>query len=117
MATPRAGFGTAIVDDVLYVIGGATKNDIYDWYTLAEIIATNEQYVPLGHKNAVPASKPSKSITFPPVTTEFINPATSELSAISEPALTYIIISVLAVTIVVIRTSLFFYFNKRKREM
>jgi N-acetylneuraminic acid mutarotase len=44
--TPRARFGVAVLDDVLYVIGGVallgTKGD-------REALAVNEQYVPIGY--------------------------------------------------------------------
>jgi N-acetylneuraminic acid mutarotase len=44
--TPRARFGVAVLDDVLYVIGGlallGTKGE-------REVLAVNEQYVPIGY--------------------------------------------------------------------
>jgi hypothetical protein len=84
---------------------------MYDWYTITEIIATNEQYVPLGHKNAVPVPEPSKSPTSP-VTTEPTKPATSEHTNISKPTFNYIIVAVLTVTVVIFATGSFFYFKK-----
>jgi hypothetical protein len=53
MLTPRLSFGAAMVNDVLYVIGGISTPDVYDWYTAGSVIATNEQYIPLGYKDSV----------------------------------------------------------------
>ena len=48
MLTPRTNFGVAVVDDVLYVIGGyayTSSNNIGSM----ELLAINEQYVPAGY--------------------------------------------------------------------
>jgi len=52
LPTARDGFGVAIVDDVLYVIGGYTSVELLNYYsrtTPVTIVAINEQYVPSGY--------------------------------------------------------------------
>jgi N-acetylneuraminic acid mutarotase len=53
MPTHRLSFGAAMVNDVLYVIGGISTPDVYNWYTVGSVIAINEQYVPLGYTDSV----------------------------------------------------------------
>jgi N-acetylneuraminic acid mutarotase len=50
MPTLRKGFDIAVVDDIIYVIGGYTSND-FSLFTGGTIvpIALNEQYVPIGY--------------------------------------------------------------------
>jgi len=103
------GGGIAVVDDILYVIKG-----VHYPHNI------NIQYVPIGHKNAVPAPEPSNSTTQPPDTPEPSNPAalsaTPEQSnpTTSEPTLTYIVIAALTLTTGTVLTSLFLYSKKRK---
>jgi len=98
------GYGVAVVDDILYIFGGMHHPHV-----------ENIQYVPIGHKNAVPTPEPSNSPTSH-VTSEPTNPtATSEPPDVPEPTLTYIIVAVLAVIIVTFAMGSFFYFKKEKR--
>ena len=49
MPTLRIGFGVAVVDDVLYVIGGYTyTSQLYGTVTPS---AVNEQYIPIGYRD------------------------------------------------------------------
>ena len=49
MPTLRIGFGAAVVDDVLYVIGGYTyTSQLYGTVTPS---AVNEQYIPIGYRD------------------------------------------------------------------
>jgi len=45
MPTSRIDFGVAVVDDVLYAIGGYTKPSQYG----VQPVAVNEQYIPIGY--------------------------------------------------------------------
>jgi hypothetical protein len=93
MPTPRAGFGVTVVDDILYVIGG------YRVYRGNEItsFSVNEQYVPSGYKDTIPA------------------PETSNTAKIVVS--TYRIVAISALTIIVVVSSLFFYFKKRMHPL
>ncbi len=115
MPSSRQNFGVAVVDDILYVIGGYGKLTNYDDRNNYGVFSLNERYVPIGYKDAIPAHEPSNSTTSP-VTTESTSPTTSEPTEVSEPTVTYIIAAVLAVTIVTFATVLFFYFKKQKKR-
>jgi hypothetical protein len=57
MPTPRRDFGVAVIDDILYVIGGrvaklATDSDVP--HLIYESSSVNEQYIPLGYHGALP---------------------------------------------------------------
>jgi hypothetical protein len=103
--------GVAMVEDILYIIGQgkvATEFIPHLGYNY-EYFSMNEQYVPFGHKDAVPAPKPS-------VTPEPSNPTTSESIDSSEPTLTYLIITLLIITVGA-AGSLILYFNKKKEGL
>ena len=51
MPTERQGFGVAVVDDVLYVIGGYTDLSFDLRSGPKEIVSVNEQYVPIGYNS------------------------------------------------------------------
>jgi len=115
MPTARTHFGVAVVDDVLYVIGGILD---VRWEDVPEKIpsltmgpngeliyihfpsqpfvptAINEQYVPIGY-----SSMPLPSESEP-----------------SKPPATYLVVTTLAITVGVIAAGLLVYFRKRKRE-
>jgi N-acetylneuraminic acid mutarotase len=55
MSILRSNFGVAVVDDILYIIGGYTISDIENWYTTVTPVSVNEQYVPLGYYSTLPA--------------------------------------------------------------
>ena len=106
--TEFTGCGVGVVDDILYVIGVSYPSSHASSYRNVWVM----QYVPNGHKNAVPAPEPSNSPTSP-VTTEPTNPTatTSEPTDVPKPTLTYIIVAVLAVTIITFAMGSFFYFK------
>jgi N-acetylneuraminic acid mutarotase len=62
MPSNRIYFGVAVLDDILYVIGGLD-------YPLDEAVSTNEQYVPIGYDSTGYSGTPSP-VTSPPVTDE-----------------------------------------------
>jgi hypothetical protein len=105
MPTARYSFGVAVVDDILYAIGGGASN------TYTNFLSVNEQYIPQEYEGAVTAPEPSNSPTFP-VTPEPTNPTTSKPPDVSESTLTYSIVTVLAITIVTVAMGSFFYFRK-----
>ena len=104
--TTRRNFGMAIVDDVLYVIGGYISPDILSFYGSVEIVATNEQYVPLGYRStAYTTPAPSNSGLSEPETLirlPFLNPSMT--------------VTALILTIGVVVVSSFVYLNKRKKR-
>ncbi|MCL2172528.1 MAG: hypothetical protein FWB84_02620 [Candidatus Bathyarchaeota archaeon] len=97
LPTARDGFGVAIVDDILYVIGGYTSNELLNYYSRKEPIvnvAINEQYVPIGY-SSFPLT--SESV----VETSFLN-------------MSVIVVLVLTVAIVVVMS--FFWLRGAKRN-
>jgi hypothetical protein len=92
MLTYRDQFGVAVVDDVLYVIGGRVPAH----YTLeifypAEILPINEQYVPIDYNGPLPS-----------VASSFLN----NTNIIVAVVLTLAAISIIA--------GILIYFKKRK---
>jgi hypothetical protein len=56
--TKRHSFGVAVVDDILYVIGGSTVTytEPFNWYSSSiTLYATNEQYTPFGYGTPDPS--------------------------------------------------------------
>ena len=95
MPTDRVSFGIAVVDDLLYVIGGHMPlpyHGSFTGYMPGEPLAINEQYVPIGYSSATVGSEHSK------------------------PLSTYLIVAALAITTVTITAGVFFYFKKRNRK-
>ena len=65
MPTLRTGFGVAVVDDVLYAIGGYSyTSQIYGTVTP---VAVNEQYIPIGYGTPDPSYVPPTEITPPKI--------------------------------------------------
>jgi len=104
----RENFGVAIVDDILYVIGGTsykyTKSN-----TEAEVLAVNEQYVPMGYYGAL------SSDMFDSLSRSNI------ISAMNLIVIVLIVRLVLIIGIIVIVVSsvaigLVFYFKKRQKR-
>ncbi|MCL1976731.1 MAG: hypothetical protein FWG55_01270 [Candidatus Bathyarchaeota archaeon] len=60
--TTLTGFCVAVVDDILYVIGG---HNGYDSIYPGEPTAENKQYIPLGHSGAIPDKPPVITILSP----------------------------------------------------
>ncbi|MCL2868803.1 MAG: hypothetical protein FWF27_05115, partial [Candidatus Bathyarchaeota archaeon] len=101
LPTHRQDFGVAVVDDVLYVIGGNN----YGWRGGgADVLSLNEQYVPIGYiPQNYPATQPSTTV--PPVSSEI-----TSKSFLSNPAT----IVVLVLTVCICTGALFFYLRARK---
>ncbi|MCL2288403.1 MAG: hypothetical protein FWC33_04420, partial [Candidatus Bathyarchaeota archaeon] len=98
MPSDRQDFGVAVVDDILYVIGGSISTRD----TPSRVLAVNEQYVPIGYNYTPPSTSstpPTSLITFEPESPSFNIP----------------IAAILAITIVTIATVLFFHFRKRTK--
>jgi N-acetylneuraminic acid mutarotase len=93
--TIRRCFDIAIVNDLVYVIGGNTGE------YFARICSINEQYVPIGYSSTPIGSKPSDSL----ITSE-PEPSTS--------LQTCLLVVILAITTLIIAMGMFFYFKKRK---
>jgi N-acetylneuraminic acid mutarotase len=55
LPTGRNGFGVAVVNDTLYVIGGTTETFDMFWNNYITLYATNEQYTPIGYGTVPPA--------------------------------------------------------------
>jgi N-acetylneuraminic acid mutarotase len=73
MSTPRRMFGVAVVDDLLYAIGGYTLNfpDYSSTIFINEVSSANEQYVPVGYGNVLPLGpSPSSNGNSPFVSSE-----------------------------------------------
>ncbi|MDR2700248.1 MAG: hypothetical protein LBC12_05510 [Nitrososphaerota archaeon] len=107
-STSVTSYGVAVVDDLLYAFGGIHHPHV-----------ENIQYVPVGHKNAVPAPtssvtpEPSNPNTTVPVTPTPNPITTPEPTDPSKPNLIYIItIAVLALTIGTVTIS-YFYISKK----
>jgi len=101
--TYQQNFGVAVVDDLLYVIGGY----IHVSWGVREVTSLNEQYIPQGYKGAVP--------TPTSVTPQPSNSTTSESTDPSETNPIFII--TLLIITVGAASSLILYFNKRKRGL
>jgi hypothetical protein len=86
----RHSFRVAIIDDIVYVIGGLDFDH--------NVVSTNEQYVPIGY-NATPLPTVSPSVP-------------SESTVPSEPLLNYAHIAVIIVVVGIIAVGLF-CFKKR----
>jgi N-acetylneuraminic acid mutarotase len=54
MLTKRSGFGVAVLNDILYVIGGFTETFDMFWNSNVTLYATNEQYTPFGYGTVPP---------------------------------------------------------------
>jgi len=73
MSTPRRMFGVAVVDDLLYAIGGYTLNfpDYSSTIFINEVSSANEQYVPVGYGSVLPLGpSPSSNGNSPFVSSE-----------------------------------------------
>ena len=90
MATMRKGFGIAVVDDIIYVIGGYTSEDLSLFTTTITPSALTEQYIPLGYGGSSDG----------PVTPSF------------SP---YLIAAVVVIIIAVAAVTLYFYSAKEKK--
>ncbi|MDR2707371.1 MAG: hypothetical protein LBB87_01295 [Nitrososphaerota archaeon] len=101
--TGRTNFGVAVVDDILYVVGGTFVGPEGPYYTedTWRASAVNEQYVPFGYS----------SILVP----EQSNTTIEQSNLPVEPSgsfLTETVIAVIILTAGIVATGLFFYFKK-----
>ncbi|MDR2707229.1 MAG: hypothetical protein LBB87_00555 [Nitrososphaerota archaeon] len=95
MSIPRYSFSVAVVDDILYAIGGSVP------YTGIEFLAINERYVPIDYH-----TDPSH------VTSPLVTP---ESSGSSKPFLTYnAVVALVILTVSIVVACLLVYFKKRK---
>jgi hypothetical protein len=109
MLIPRYAFGVAVVDDVLYAIGGSTPN------TGVEFLSVNEQYIPIGYNATLPPVA-SSSTTIIPESSKPITSTTNHEPSDNpfEHTLTYIIAAVLVLTVGTVTVCLLFSFKKSK---
>jgi hypothetical protein len=54
VSTERRGFGVAVVNELLYVVGGFTETFDMFWNSHVTLYATNEQYTPFGYGTVPP---------------------------------------------------------------
>jgi N-acetylneuraminic acid mutarotase len=106
MPTARRQSSVAVIDDILYVIGGYTIHEFdppvsYVPMFRREKSNVNEQYIPIGYRS-VPNTESAKSII------------TSEPEP-SKPSSTYIIAVTVALTVGIVG-SLILYFNNKKES-
>jgi N-acetylneuraminic acid mutarotase len=111
MPTERAGFGVAVVEDVLYVIGGFTSDDFHLFGSTYVPIALNEQYVPLGYHGALP---PIPSGTSSPITPPPSNPSVSTKPEPSGSLLNRLVVATVVILTCIVISTLFFYLRGKK---
>ena len=103
MPTVRVAFGVAVVEDVLYVIGGAT---LVEPGVATRPLSINEQYVPIGYNSqGYPDTQPSDTV-----------PSEQKPSGFSLNSFTTAAV-VLVLAVVFVVGGLFFYFKKRGRTI
>ena len=95
LPTNRVDFGVAVVDDILYVIGGYTSTDLASIGGTVNSSALTEQYVPTGYTGTLP----------------LVNLTASE----SKPSSTYLIVVALVLTVGIV-VVVFFYLKKRRNK-
>ena len=88
MLTPRLGFGVAVVDDILYVVGGRTDQTF--------VSAVNEAYIPIGYSSV---AMPVSSVTSP---------------VLSESFFKYVVTAVLVLTVGAAAIVSVLYFKKKQ---
>ena len=114
MPTERRSFGVAVVDDVLYVIGGYTPHHIPAHSDYTEPLAIVEQYVPIGYSTVPLDPEPSDSLV-----TSDPKPSNSLVTSKPEPANTfgnYLTATVLIIIIGFVAMSIFFILRKSKEN-
>lgn len=102
MPTARAWLAVAVVDDMLYAIGGSPG-------LMLSFLTANEQYTPIGYEAPQPSPSPSPSPTPTPSPEPTSTPEQQQI----EPFPTTLVI-VTIVSVAVIGLGLFVYFKKRK---
>ncbi|MCL1976575.1 MAG: hypothetical protein FWG55_00455 [Candidatus Bathyarchaeota archaeon] len=102
MPSNRSHFGVAVIDDVLYVIGGLD-------YDLVTALAINEQYIPIGYHDTLPP------VTSPPTPSESSDVFVSsepEPSETSRSFLTDFVGAVLVLVAGLVLVGVFLYFRR-----
>jgi hypothetical protein len=127
--TARQKFGVAVVDDFLYVIGGYTTywDIVSDISPFLPVLIENftsivEQYVPIGYKGAVPAPETSNTLELPntlipintPEQSNTLKPPSS--NPVKPSLLTYLIVTLSALTIGIISITLFLIAKKKQKR-
>ncbi|MDR0797856.1 MAG: hypothetical protein LBE70_03980 [Nitrososphaerota archaeon] len=100
MPTYRDQFGIAVVNDILYVIGG---KDAWEY----DLLSINEQYIPKDYNGTIPP-------VTPPIITETLN-VTNEPSNTSKFSFKYVFTIAAVITSGIVITTLFVY-SKTKKE-
>ncbi|MDR2708019.1 MAG: hypothetical protein LBB87_04675 [Nitrososphaerota archaeon] len=103
MPSSRQNFGVAVVDDILYAIGGASIR--------GTPLALNEQYIPIGYFDAIQHS------TVNPTPSDSFNSPTSEPKPTAAASMSILAKTAIAITILIICiiTPLFFYITRKRK--
>lgn len=94
MPTSRGWLAVAVVNDLIYAIGGAP-------YVMSAFLTTNEQYIPYGYGTSDQAIEG----TIPAIT--LISPESKTYSSLT-------LIAAVSITIIIVGVGLLYYFNKSK---
>ncbi|MCL2135402.1 MAG: hypothetical protein FWH37_07630 [Candidatus Bathyarchaeota archaeon] len=118
MPSARKNFGAAVVDDVLYVIGGYTSDDFSSLISTTEPLALNEQYIPADYTGTLSTKQDNSSEGEKTLEKKQVYPDTlsTKQDNSSEPILNYHIITAVTLTVGIIATGFFVYFKKTKRK-
>jgi N-acetylneuraminic acid mutarotase len=103
LPAPKSSFAVAVVNDLVYVIGGTTLN-------YGVITASVEQYTPIGYEASASSSLPTPSLSPTPSQKPTSTPETDQ----TEPFPTTLV-AASVITVFVIGIGLFVYFKKHKR--
>jgi N-acetylneuraminic acid mutarotase len=106
MPTERRGFGVAVVDDLLYVIGGYTPHHQPAHSDFLESTEVVEQYVPIDYRNT----------TYTTTTPPHSNAVTTSKPEPSKPSSTQLIIATLVI-LVGVTGGLVLYLKNSKRKI
>jgi N-acetylneuraminic acid mutarotase len=104
LPAPKSSFAVAVVNDLVYVIGGSTVN-------YGVITASVEQYTPIGYETSDSSSRPTPSLSPIPSQEPTSTPETKHI----EPFPTALVAVASAVTVAVVGVGLLVYFKKRER--
>jgi N-acetylneuraminic acid mutarotase len=102
LPAPKSSFAVAVVNDLVYVIGGSTVN-------YGVITASVEQYTPIGYEMSAPPLLPTPSLSPIPSQELASTPETNQ----TEPFPKVLVIASL-VTVVLVGIGLLVYFKRRK---
>jgi N-acetylneuraminic acid mutarotase len=104
LPAPKSSFAVAVVNDLVYVIGGSTVN-------YGVITASVEQYTPIGYEASVPSSLPTPSLSPTPSQEPTSTPETNQ----TEPFPTVLVIAS-AATVASVGMGLLVYFKKCRKK-